>query len=258
MNYSNKLCTYLQTVSPTCYSYLNTAVPILQLYFDEAADLRCELRLSQQSIKALITALKSNSKLRRVIAFPTADDLEAVGAGFAQLVGSPSFCVAGGARDSCHIRIKPPANNSQCYFSRKLFHSVLLQDITSHQGNFMEIFVWYRGSVLDARVLKNSPVYTGRLYPPAGRCLVRRTWLREPLGCSKHAGAPSKSCLHARSCCVLCGAPQSLIARGSQSCSVRIHQPLPHCHGLCVNVYLATVLLNSMTDACVIVQFFKL
>lgn len=167
-------------------------------------------------------------------------------------------CVAGGARDSCHIRIKPPANNSQCYFSRKLFHSVLLQDITSHQGNFMEIFVWYRGSVLDARVLKNSPVYTGRLYPPAGRCLVRRTWLREPLGCSKHAGAPSKSCLHARSCCVLCGAPQSLIARGSQSCSVRIHQPLPHCHGLCVNVYLATVLLNSMTDACVIVQFFKL
>ncbi|KAJ8014473.1 hypothetical protein DPEC_G00040600 [Dallia pectoralis] len=100
------------------------------------------------------------SILKHLIAFPSADDLEAVGAGFAQLAGSPAFCVVAGAIDGCHVRIKPTASDVQCYYNRKLFNSVQLQAITDHQGKFLDIFVGYPGSVHDARVLKNSPVYT--------------------------------------------------------------------------------------------------
>ncbi|KAL0146603.1 hypothetical protein M9458_057943 [Cirrhinus mrigala] len=110
--------------------------------------------------------------LKRVITFLTPDDLEEVGAGFAQLAGSPTFCTVAGAIDGCHIRIKAPASDAPCYFNRKLFHSVQLQAITDHKGKFIAIFVGYPGSVHDARVLKNSPVYTGRLYPPAGKCIL--------------------------------------------------------------------------------------
>ncbi|RXN38687.1 membrane-spanning 4-domains subfamily A member 4A-like protein [Labeo rohita] len=79
--------------------------------------------------------------LKRVITFPTPDDLEEVGAGFAQLAGSPAFCTVAGAIEGCHIWIKAPASDAPCYFNRKLFHSVQLQAITDHKGKFIDIFV---------------------------------------------------------------------------------------------------------------------
>lgn len=232
---SNKLCEHQQMVNPTSsYCRLNRAVPILQLYFDEAVDLRNDLRLSRQSILSLTAAIRLDSDhgwerdievllflfwlghaasfrvvsrtfdipkssvhdivhrvssaivriLRRVIAFPTGDDLVAVGEGFAQLAGSPAFSSAVGAIDGCHIRIKPPAATAQCYLNRKLFHSIQLQAITDHRGKFIDIFVGYPGSVHDARVLRNSPVFTGSLYPPAGKCILGDggyPCLREPI-----------------------------------------------------------------------------
>ncbi len=96
----------------------------------------------------------------------------AVGEVFALLVGSPAFSSAVGAIDGCHIHLKPPATTAQCYLNRKLFHSIQLQAITDHLGKFIDIFVGYPGSVHDARVLRNSPVYTGGLYPPAGKCIL--------------------------------------------------------------------------------------
>ncbi|KAL0152451.1 hypothetical protein M9458_052174, partial [Cirrhinus mrigala] len=184
-------------VNPTSYCHFNAAVPILRLYLDEAADHRAHLRLSLPSIRSLIGALRLESDhgwerhietsvhdivhrvskavlgiLRKVICFPTGDDLEAVGAGFAQLAGSPAFSRAVGAIDGCHIRIKPPENNSHCYYNRKLFHSIQLQAITDHRGKFLDIFAGYPGSVHDARVLRNNPVYTGSLYPPPGKCIL--------------------------------------------------------------------------------------
>ncbi|KAL0150458.1 hypothetical protein M9458_054275 [Cirrhinus mrigala] len=100
------------------------------------------------------------------------DDLEAVGAGFAHLARSPAFSRVVGAIDGCHIRMKPPANNSHCYYNRKLFHSIQLQAITDHHGKFFDVFVGYPGSVHDSRVLRNSPVYAGSLYPPPGKCIL--------------------------------------------------------------------------------------
>ncbi len=109
--------------------------------------------------------------LRTVIVFPTSTDLGVVGRGFAKLAGSPAFSSAVGAIDGCHIRLKPPAATAQCYLNRKLFHSIQLQAITDHRGEFIDIFVGYPGSVHDASVLRNSPVNTGGLYPPAGKCI---------------------------------------------------------------------------------------
>ncbi|XP_041842232.1 uncharacterized protein LOC121640497 isoform X2 [Melanotaenia boesemani] len=77
---------------------------------------------------------------RRVINFPSLDGLAEVSAGFQKLGGSAAFrkVVGGidgchvrikppgdvGGIDGCHVRIKPPGENAECYFNRKLFHSV--------------------------------------------------------------------------------------------------------------------------------------
>uniref|UniRef100_A0A8B9H2A1 DDE Tnp4 domain-containing protein n=1 Tax=Astyanax mexicanus TaxID=7994 RepID=A0A8B9H2A1_ASTMX len=110
--------------------------------------------------------------IRRVITLPTGEELAMIGAGFAHLAGSPSFMVAVGAIDGCHIRIKHPSTNAQCYLNRKLFHSIQLQAICDQKGTFLDIFVGYPGLVHDARVLKNRPIYKEALYPPAGRCIL--------------------------------------------------------------------------------------
>ena len=47
--------------------------------------------------------------LHRIFLFPKADEMEGVGAGFAHLAGHKTFCLAAGAIDGCHIRIRPPA-----------------------------------------------------------------------------------------------------------------------------------------------------
>ncbi|XP_067252674.1 putative nuclease HARBI1 isoform X1 [Chanodichthys erythropterus] len=207
-------------VNPTSsYCHLNRAVPILQLYFDEAADLRNDLRLSRQSILSLTAVIRLDSDhgwerdievllflfwlghaasfrvvsrtfdihkssvhdivhrvssaiiriLRTVIAFPSGDDLVAVGEGFAQLAGSPAFSSAVGAIDGCHIRLKPPAATAQCYLNRKLFHSIQLQAITDHRGKFIDIFVEYPGSVHDVLPgLQWKPLSTCRQVYPWG------------------------------------------------------------------------------------------
>ncbi len=45
---------------PTSYCHLNTAVPVLQLYSDEAADHRVHLHLYLPSITSLIAAVRLN------------------------------------------------------------------------------------------------------------------------------------------------------------------------------------------------------
>ncbi|KAM3623513.1 uncharacterized protein V6R79_012060 [Siganus canaliculatus] len=115
--------------------------------------------------KASRKVLKLKNK---VIHFPSLDELEEVGNGFARLAGSPAFSKVVGSIDGCHIRIKPPSVDGQCYINRKLFPSVNLQAMCDHQGMYIDILTGYPGSMHDSRVLKNSPLYTGRLYPPQG------------------------------------------------------------------------------------------
>lgn len=111
-------------------------------------------------------ALKVVALRTKCIQFPKPHK---VGEGFAKLAHSHFFKKCVGAIDGCHVRIKKPVGpDAQDYFNRKLFYSVQLQAICDSNGIFLDTFVGYPGSVHDTRVLKNSPVYTEALYPPAG------------------------------------------------------------------------------------------
>ncbi|RXN03377.1 nuclease HARBI1 [Labeo rohita] len=115
----------------------------------DGSDLRPSLRLSRQSITSLIAALRSDFD------HGWETDIEVL-VFLYWLAHAASYRVVSMAFD----------------IPKKLFHSVQLQAITDHKGKFIDIFDGYPGSVHDARVLKNSPVYTGRLYPPAGKCIL--------------------------------------------------------------------------------------
>ncbi|KAJ8364481.1 hypothetical protein SKAU_G00133120 [Synaphobranchus kaupii] len=110
--------------------------------------------------------------MAQVICFPTGQDLEMVGACFARLARSPAFRRTAGSIDGCHIRVVPPAAESQDYLNRKLFYSVQMQAICDHRGTFLNLFTGYPGSVHDARVLRLSDVYVHRQYPPQGWFLI--------------------------------------------------------------------------------------
>ena len=110
--------------------------------------------------------------LHRVIHFPKAEEMEAVGAGFARLAGHEAFRCAAGAIDGCHIKVLPPAEQKKSYFNRKLFTSIILQGICDGNGEFIDVYIGTPGSVHDALVLRRSPFYRQALYPPAGYFLL--------------------------------------------------------------------------------------
>ncbi|KAJ8356291.1 hypothetical protein SKAU_G00190850 [Synaphobranchus kaupii] len=110
--------------------------------------------------------------LPQIIRFPTGQELEMMGAGFACLAGSPAFQRTAGSIDVCHIRVVPPAGESQDYLNRKLFFSLQMQAVCDHRGKFLNVFTGYPGSVHDAQVLKCSDMYVHRQYPPQGWFLI--------------------------------------------------------------------------------------
>lgn len=124
--------------------------------------------------------------LPQFVHFPrTQEELQVIGDGFARLANHQAFGKAAGAVDGCHIRIKCPGGpDGHDYNNRKLFPSVVLQAVCDHQGRFIDIFVGYPGSVHDARIIKNSPIYTRGTYPPPGYFLLADggyPCLQEPL-----------------------------------------------------------------------------
>uniref|UniRef100_A0A3P9CCM5 DDE Tnp4 domain-containing protein n=1 Tax=Maylandia zebra TaxID=106582 RepID=A0A3P9CCM5_9CICH len=96
------------------------------------------------------------------IKWPRGDDLIQVIEGFRQRWGFPQ-CAA--AIDESHIPITAPEDNHCNYFNCKGWHSVILQGVVDHQ-----FWQAYYDLVHDARVLKNSEIYTmaerGELFPP--------------------------------------------------------------------------------------------
>ena len=72
-------------------------------------------------------------------------------AGFPQVVA----CV-----DGCHIPIKAPHNNPEDYVNRKGFHSIILQGLVDANYMLLDICVGWPGKVHDARLFKNSSLYT--------------------------------------------------------------------------------------------------
>ncbi len=85
---------------------------LLILYYVSVSDLLFYVSVSD--LVHVIVHRVSNAIiriLRTVIAFPTGDDVVAVGEGFALMAGSPAFSSAV-AIDGCHIRLKPPATTA--------------------------------------------------------------------------------------------------------------------------------------------------
>lgn len=85
----------------------------------------------------------------QVIHLPrTPEDLHIVSHGFAELAKHRAFLKATGAIDSCHVPIKPPSGpDGQCYRSRKLVPSIILQTVCDHQGRIIDTYVGWTGSV---------------------------------------------------------------------------------------------------------------
>lgn len=72
-----------------------------------------------------------------------------------------------------HIHIKPPGNEyHKDYINNKLFPSIQMQAICDSTGRFLDVFIGYPGSVDDARVLRNSPIFCQALFLPAGWFLL--------------------------------------------------------------------------------------
>ncbi|KAL2088028.1 hypothetical protein ACEWY4_016856 [Coilia grayii] len=118
------------------------------------------------------TSSKVASLFAQTVHHPSEQEMVNVGAGFARLAGSAAFSRVAGSIDGCHVRVKPPARDADCYLNRKLFYSVQLQAVVDHTAKFIDVCVGYTGSVHDSRVLKNSPLYLERKYPPPGYFLI--------------------------------------------------------------------------------------
>ncbi|CAI5638196.1 unnamed protein product [Oreochromis niloticus] len=110
----------------------------------------------------------------QVIHLPrTPEDLHIVSHGFTELARHRAFLKAAGATDCCHVCIKPSSGpDGQCYRSRKLVPSIILQAVCDHQGRFIDTCVGWPGSVHDSRVLRNSPLYRQAISPPPGHFIL--------------------------------------------------------------------------------------
>lgn len=75
-----------------------------------------------------------------------------------------------GAIDGCHIPIKAPSIEPAAYINKKGFHSVVLQAVVDSRLFFMDCYAGWPGSVHDARVFRNSPLFS---YGPSC-CSARR------------------------------------------------------------------------------------
>lgn len=173
-----KLTVFLRSENPGCSGWgLEIEVLVFMFWLASATSYRVVSRafdIPRTTVHDIVHKVAQRIlRLKgRVIAFPCAMELDAIGDGFAQLAGSPAFSKAVGSIDGCQVRIKPPSRDQSCYLNRKLFFSVQIQAICNHKGRFLDIFVGYPGSVHDARVYRNSPICAKNLYPPEGYILL--------------------------------------------------------------------------------------
>ena len=90
------------------------------------------------------------------ISLPSGERLKKVAEQFRRKKGLPN-CI--GSIDGTHIPIKAPYDNAEEYVNRKKFHSIQLQGVCDADRFFTDVYCAYPGSVHDARVLRNSPLY---------------------------------------------------------------------------------------------------
>jgi hypothetical protein len=97
-----------------------------------------------------------NNLAAQFICWPKGDRVKKVMEQFQRKQGLP-HCI--GVIDGTHILIKAPYDNQEQYVNRKKFHSLQLQGVCDPDRFFTDVYCAYPGSVHDARVLRNSPLY---------------------------------------------------------------------------------------------------
>ena len=65
-----------------------------------------------------------------------------------------------GAIDGTHVKIKTPVENGPDYFSRYQDHDIVVQGVVDGNMIFQDVEAGYPGSMHDARVLRNSNIFT--------------------------------------------------------------------------------------------------
>lgn len=77
--------------------------------------------------------------------------------GFRDRAGFPQVVAA---LDGCHVPIIAPLQSSEDYVNRKGFYAVTLQGLVDSNYRFVDIFVGWPAKVHDARVFRNSPLFS--------------------------------------------------------------------------------------------------
>ncbi|XP_018045619.1 PREDICTED: putative nuclease HARBI1 [Atta colombica] len=92
----------------------------------------------------------------QTIKFPTLEEKEATKTHFLQLKGFPGII---GCIDGTHIRIDKPQQDHDLYINTKQYFSIHMQATVDHNMKFIDVFIGKPGSVHDAKVFKESPLY---------------------------------------------------------------------------------------------------
>ncbi|XP_071050646.1 putative nuclease HARBI1 isoform X2 [Onthophagus taurus] len=122
--------------------------------FRDVAD-RFDLSIS--SLHDIITrvSLWLSNMACDVIKWPSKEEKKHTKEYYKRISGFPSVI---GAIDGTHIKIDRPKERETDYCNRNDYFSIILQG-RCNEKKFIDIFIGYPGSVHDARVFQNSPLY---------------------------------------------------------------------------------------------------
>lgn len=109
---------------------------------------------SYRVLKKIIEYFTLNSK--KYIYWPNESQRDSISNGFKEMQNIGSIL---GAIDGCHINIRKPTKNHECYCNRKSQYSILLQGVCDYRKKFLDVFCGEPGSIHDARLLKKSSLY---------------------------------------------------------------------------------------------------
>ena len=110
--------------------------------------------------------------LPKYIRIPRDEGLREVVDGFKCKWGFPQCA---GAVDGTHIPIISPEDFPADYYNCKGWHSILMQGMVNHLGQFMDVYIGWPDRVHDARVFANSTLY--RRVRMVNCCLIGQSLL---------------------------------------------------------------------------------
>jgi hypothetical protein len=104
--------------------------------------------------------------VNRFIKWPSREDMFDGANNFNAVHANTSFPGVVGCVDGTHIQIPQPDVDAASFYCRKGYHSVILQAGCTSKLYFTDIYVGWPGSVNDARVWRNCPLYQKLMQNP--------------------------------------------------------------------------------------------